>query len=214
LGGVETLEELLRRGLLDLVGEAVSSRRADARNRGARRSDGYLNASHRPAPPDRVAVIPMDSVAVVSPGLSAELATAALLATLDAFGFKTLLPGFVEAVRREAAQGQNGGVSRAEWEALSRVTQADWVATGTVETFRLGQGVTPDPWVAFSLRFVDCRDGEIGWMDGLELSGADTGAVFDRGRIYSSGDLAFRMMTSLFRGVTASSDATGGGRGN
>jgi hypothetical protein len=143
-------------------------------------------------------VIPLDSVAELAPSTSAEVATAALFATLDDFGFKALLPGLVRTIRQENGQPQRGIASRTEWEALARESGAQWVATGTVETYRQGLGRDPDPWVALSVRFVDADNGRIDWIDGLERTGGETASAFERGRIYSSGDLTYAMMRSLF----------------
>ena len=56
-----------------------------------------------------------------------------------------------------------GAASRAEWEALARLAGVDWVATGTVETYRRGAGRDPIPWVALSVRFLSTDDGRIAW---------------------------------------------------
>ncbi len=198
VGEVATLEELLEDAIQNLVAEAAGPRVARPWPHLRHRETGYLRAANTPSPPARIAVIPMDSVAELAPGASAEIATAALFATLDDFGFQALLPGLVRAVRQEIGQLQHGGASRSEWEALAREGGAGWVATGTVETYRRGFGRDPDPWVAFAVRFLDANDGRIDWLDGLERTGRETATVFDRGRIYSSGGLTFEMMRSMF----------------
>jgi hypothetical protein len=195
---IETLEDLMESTVKGLVARAVEPREARPRTSLRTRGEGFLRAAGAPSAPDRVAVIPMDSVAVRDASASAEVATAALFAALDDFGFKTLVPGLVQAIRQESGQIQHGAVSRSEWEALAREAGASWVATGTVETYRRGQGWIPDPWVAFSIRFLDSGDGRIAWSDGLERSGRDTGSAFDRGRIYSTGGLTYEMMRALF----------------
>jgi hypothetical protein len=207
LGEIDTLEALLQNAIRGLVAEAAAPRVAPGRARLRRRRGGYLRAANPPSTPARVAVIPMDSVAIQNPSASAELATAALYAALDEFGFKALLPGLVRTLREQTGQGQYGAVNRREWKTLGRDGGANWVATGTVETYRRGRGRTPDPWVAFSVRFLDTGDGRIGWLDGLERTGSDTAASFERGRIYSTGDLAHQMMRSLFASMEAGSGA-------
>lgn len=207
LGTVDDLEELLQEMVATLVAEAAAPRAAGGRARLRHRNSGYLRAENPPAPPSRVAVVPLDSVAKLTPGLSAEVATAALFATLDRRGFRALLPGLVRTIRQENGQPQPGAASRSEWQALAREAGADWVATGTVETYRGGQGRTPDPWVAFSIRFVDTADGSIGWLDGLERTGNQTASVFDRGRIYAAGDLTYAMMQTLFDRIRPSAGA-------
>jgi hypothetical protein len=198
LGEVGSLDELTRGVTRDLVAAAVTPR-ADAGRRGlVKLADSYLRAVGGPSPPELVAVIPMDSAATIEASSSAEVATAALFAALGDLGFAVLLPGAVQAVLQENGQGSLGAVSRSEWEALARDTGARWVATGTVETYRRGQGRTPDPWVAFSVRLIATGDGSIGWLSGLERTGSDTAAAFDRRRIYSTGDLTYEMMRSLF----------------
>lgn len=198
LGEIETLDELMQVSVEALVASAVESRVSRVRPRLRTRSDGYLRPEKKPFPPQRVAVIPMDSVATLDPSASAEVASAALFATLDDFGFKTLLPGFVQSIRQDNGQMQHGAVGSSEWSALAAEGGADWVATGTVETYTRGQGGAPDPWVAFSIRFLDTVDGGIAWSTGIERNGRDTGSAFDRGRIYSTGDLAYEMMRSVF----------------
>lgn len=198
LGRVDDLEELLHSATQGIIAEAATPREAGSRSRFRHRQVGFVRAGNTPSPPASVAVVPMDSVAELTSGASAEMATAALLATLDDFGFRTLLPGLVRTIRHEAGHPQRGGASRSEWEALAREGGANWVATGTVETFRHGLGRSPVPWIAFSVRFLDTEDGRIDWLDGLERTGSETASTFDRGRIYSSGDLTFEMMRSLF----------------
>ena len=214
LGEIETLKDLMQSTVKELVARAVEPREARLRPRLRPRGEGYLRAAGAPSSPERVAVIPMDSVAARDASASAEVATAALLAALEDFGFKVLVPGLVQAIRQESGQIQHGAVSRAEWEALAREAGASWVATGTVETYRRGQGRTPDPWVAFSIRFLDTGDGRIGWSDGLERTGRDTGSAFDRDRIYSTGGLTYEMMRALFGELRVGSGAVGASRGN
>jgi hypothetical protein len=197
LGGIESLEELLPRIIGELVTGAVDPAGSRPKRGLRRRSEGYLRPGGGPVPPQRVAVIPMDSVATLDPSASAEVATAALFAALDDFGFKTLLPGLVQAIRQDQGRIQYGGVGRSEWQALAGRGGASWIATGTVESYRTGLGRSPDPWVAFSVRLLDAADGEIVWSSGLERYGRDTGAAFERGRIYSAGGLAYAMMRSL-----------------
>ncbi len=211
LGEIENLEELLRQVVQGLVTEAASPRPARVRPRLRHRQRGYARAANAPSPPARVAVIPMDSVAELQPSASAEVATAALFATLAGFGFKVLLPGLVRTIRQENGQPHPGGASRSEWEALAREGGADWVATGTVETYRRGVGRDPAPWVAFSVRFLNTGDGSIDWLDGLERTGRETAAAFDRGRIYSSGDLTYEMMRSLLDGMQPASGSARAG---
>jgi hypothetical protein len=200
VGEVETLEELLRNVVRQLVTEAATPRQAPDRPRFRHRQRGYSRASNTPFAPARVAVIPMDSVAELVASESAAVATAALFAALTDFGFRPLLPGLVRTIRQETGASYPGGASRPEWEALARDAGAEWLATGTVETYRRGVGRDPVPWVAFSVRFVNAGDGRIDWWDGLERSGRETASAFDRGRIYSSGDLTYAMMRSLLYG--------------
>lgn len=210
LGVIENLEDLVQDTVRGLVAAAAAPRAGPDRVRVRQRREGYLRVASHPSPPARVAVIPMDSVAIQDPSASAEVATAALYAALDEFGFKPLLPGVVRSVREQAGQGRRGAANRREWEALSRDGGATWVATGTVETYRRGHGRSPDPWVAFSVRFLDAQDGRIDWLDGLEHTGSDTAGYFDRGRIYSTGDLAHQMMRSLFATMERSSESESG----
>ena len=201
LGEVEYLEELARNVVRELVTKAVSSDTVRTRPRLRNPGDGFSRTSASPSPPARVAVIPMDSVADLAAGAAAEVATAALFAALTDFGFKTVLPGLVRTVRQQNGAPFPGAVTHSEWQALARECDAAWVATGTVETYRRGIGRDPVPWVAFSVRFLDTADGRIETHDGLERTGPQTAAVFDRGRIYSSAELAYEMMRTLLHGV-------------
>lgn len=214
LGEIENLDELTQDAVRGLVAEAAAPRAEAGRVRLRLPRDGYLRASNQPSPPARVAVVPMDSVASQDPGASAEVATAALYAALDEFGFKPLLPGLVRTLREQTGQGRRGAANQHEWEALGRNGGATWVATGTVETYRRGRGRTPDPQVAFSVRFLDTGTGRIDWLDGLERTGKDTAAAFNCGRIYSTGDLAHQMMRSLFASMEAVSRTDQAARGN
>ena len=209
LGKIESLAELMRGVVSGIVEAAVETREPRRRTRLRSGKGGYLRSPGGPDPPETVAVIPMDSVADLDPGASAEVATAALYAALEDFGFKTLLPGFVRAIREDTGPIQHGGASRAEWQALASEGEADWVATGTVETYLRGHGRTPSPRVAFSVRFLDAGDGRIGWSHGGDLAGEDTAAVFDRGRIYSTGDLTYEMMRSLLGDLRAGAKTAG-----
>ena len=197
LGEVEDLEALARGVAAELVAAAADPASARARRRLRHPAIGYSREPGGPAPPARVAVIPMDSVAEMAAGAAAEVVTAALFAALTDSGFKTVLPGLVRAIRQESGQVSPGAAARAEWEALARESGAEWVATGTVETYRRGFGRDPIPWVAFSVRFVRTADGRITAVDGLERTGPETAAAFDRGRIYSSAELAYEMMRAL-----------------
>ncbi len=214
LGDVETLGELMQDTVKGLVARAAEPREARKRTRLRPREGGYLRSGFGPSPPERVAVIPLDSVASRDPSASAEVATAALLTTLGDFGFNVLLPGLVQSIRQESGQIQYGGASRAEWEALAREGGARWIATGTVETYGRGQGRTPDPRVAFSLRFLDTSDGRIDWSNGLARTGKDTASVFGRGRIYSTGALTYAMMQSLIGELRVESRLAKTPRGN
>ena len=200
-GEVEYLEVLARRVVAELVAAAAEPQASRARPRLRHPAIGYTRAAAGPAPPARVAVIPMDSVAELAAGAAAEVATAALFAALTDSGFQTVLPGLVRTVRQESGRPFPGAATRAEWEALARQSGAEWVATGTVETYRRGFGRDPVPWVAFSVRFLSTADGRIEALDGLERTGRETAAAFDRGRIYSSAELTYEMMRTLLYGV-------------
>jgi hypothetical protein len=197
LGRVEMLDELIRNVVSRLVAEAGEPRALRGQGRPRPVKGSFLRSGSRPAPPETVAVIPMDSVAALEPTASAEMATAALFAVLDELGFRPLLPGFVRGIREATGQVQYGGTSRSEWEVLATEGGAKWVATGTVETFVRGQGEVPNPRIGFSVRFLDTGDGKIAWSHGHELTGQDTAGMFDRGRIFSTGDLTHEMMRSL-----------------
>ncbi len=200
-GEIETLDELLVDAVEELVTAALDPGPARRKPRLRHRWEGYSRPGRTPAPPARVAVIPLDSVAERSPAAAAEVATAALYATLDDRGFRPLLPGLVRAIRQHSGRPHPGGTSRSEWEALAREGGAEWVVTGTVETYRRGVGRDPNPWVAFSVRFVNPGDGRIDWLAGLGRSGRETASAFDRGRIYTSGGLTYELMRSLFNRI-------------
>lgn len=205
-GEVELLDELAREVARELVAKAVRPPAERLRPRLRHRRHGFLRISDSAAV--RVAVIPMDSVAELEAGAAAEVATAALFAALTDYGFRTLLPGLVRTIRQESGRPFPGGAARAEWEALEREAGAAWVATGTVETYRRGFGRDPRPWVAFSVRLLDTADGSIDALAGLERTGPDTGSAFDRGRIYSSAELAYEMMRALVYGMRPSPGST------
>jgi hypothetical protein len=75
-------------------------------------------------------------------------------------------------------------------------------------------GRDPDPWVAFSIRFLNTADGRIDRLDGLERTGSETASAFDRGRIYSSGDLIYEMMRSLLYGMRPAPETARAGLGD
>jgi hypothetical protein len=209
LGEVEYLGDLVRNVVRELVQRAVAPETPGRRPRLHHPRIGYARTANVPAPPARVAVIPLDSVAELAAGAAAEVATAALFAALTDFGFRPLLPGLVRTIRQESGPTFPGTASRAEWEALAREGSAEWVATGTVETYRRGVGREPAPWVALSIRFLDTADGRIDALDGLERTGPETAALFDRGRIYSSADLTYEMVRTLLYGVRPASGGAG-----
>ena len=197
-GEVEFLDELAREVAGELVRKAAGPPAERPRPRLQHRWQGYSRISQ---PPARVAVIPMDSVAELEAGAAAEVATAALLAALSDYGYRALLPGLVRTIRQGSGQVIPGAAARAEWEALARAAGAAWVATGTVETYRRGYGRDPRPWVAFSVRLLDTASGRIDAIGGLERTGPESAAAFDRGRIYSSAELAYEMMRALVYGM-------------
>ena len=50
---------------------------------------------------------------------------------------------------------------------------------------------------------------QLAWLDGLERTGSDTAVVFDRGRIYTAGGLAYEMMRALFGAMRTGSGNAG-----
>lgn len=203
IGKVNSLEDLLRRAVPLLFRSLISPSppvNRSARPRGA--TNGYLR---QPVPPQEsaiVAVIPFFSVTDRNPLLVAELQTRASLAALHHAGHKVALPGAVHEIMREQGQLFLGELDYTMSRELEARLAAKWIFTGTVETYRVGTGLRPDPWVAIGARIVESRTGQIFWIHGLERQGSDTDFLFERGRIYSAANLAMGITQRLISGFS------------
>ena len=139
---------------------------------------------------------------------SAEIATLSLMAVLDEQGFQVAYPGLVRRIMLESGRLYLGEVTSDLREEIRDQAEVDWILTGTVEEFRSGGGVNPNPNVALGCRLLDASSGQIVWMDGADRLGTDSETVFNQGRVFSAADLTREIFRSL---VAAFSPHTPGG---
>ena len=111
-----------------------------------------------------------------------------------------VFPGLVGELQRRRGLLLRGEIDPGTRQALLEETGVRHVLTGLVETFQPGLEQLPNPKVAFSLRLVDTADGSVAAVNGLDHRGGDTDGLFQLGRIYSAGTLAYEMTTSLLGG--------------
>ncbi len=203
LGRIDSADDLLRLAtrLLFADFDATAPRRPKARIRKSR--GGFLRGEVTPESSGPVAVVPFESLVDREPFVVAELHTRAWLAALVSRGFDVVRPGAVHQVMR----GQNrlllGEVDLATATSIADEIGAEWVLSGTVETYQAGSGLQPRPWVAVGARLVHSRSGQIHWIDGLEQRGSDTDGLFQRGRVYSAATLSLGMAQSLIGEFTS-----------
>ena len=198
IGGEMNLRDLARAVAVRLVEDLVSGPRETRRKpRFGVSKTGFLRDPPPKVPTGLVAVIPLNTVADRFATLSAGLATTTLRAVAFESGFEILFPGvLLDALRRQGSY-QLGAVSEPVRSILKEEEGADWVLTGTVETFDPRHSSPIGPWIAFSSRLVDTESGQILWSDGAEREGADSQRAFQQGIIVSSGVLMKEMARSL-----------------
>lgn len=148
----------------------------------------------------RVVLVPLEGVTEYGATAAAEAMTEATRAALFAAGVETVSANRVAELLRQERTSRWGGLPIDLREALAERCGAELAVTGTVEAFEVsGSELEPEPRVAVALRLLDVRTGRILWSGGLERGGWDFETVFRRGRIYSRGALAERLVTTLVR---------------
>jgi TolB-like protein len=204
-GNTTDLNQLARAGAYQLARQATALGTAHVgwkpRLRPARH--GFLARRPPVSELGTIAVVPFNSVSDIDPAIAAETVTRAALETLQRHGFDLVYPGLVSRIQRETGQLLRGQVDLRTREALRDEGGVSAILTGTVETYRLGGGLEPEPWIAISARLVDAADGRILWMNGLERRGFDGERLFKTGRVYSSGRLAQEIVDALIRSMLA-----------
>lgn len=166
---------------------------------------GFQSSVEQPAPGQKIALVPFDSVSDINPNLAAEVLTSAMVATLQESGYRLLFPGQVRETLADQGRLLLGEIDADGRRALYEQSDADWILTGTLETYKQGAGIAPNPWVAFSARLVEGETGRIVWSHGLERQGTDSRRLFDRVRIWSAGQMTHEMARSLIASLTDSS---------
>lgn len=203
IGGTESLSELADEVVGRLIGpllEPGPEFEPRKTRRGARQA-AYLAEPLGPTGSMRIAVVPFDSVSDRNQLAGAEMITHAALAVLHDSGAPIVVPGLVTEIQRKGGRLSRGEVDLRVLERLRQQGGADWILTGTVETFDAGAGELPDPWIAFSARLIEVESGKIGWVDGQERRGRDSEALFGRGRLHSAGALALDMVKYMLETV-------------
>ena len=202
LGEVDSLDELLRRAIGELFADFASGPSGSPKKRLPHSKHGFLREPVPPSTSGAVAVIPFDSIVDRDALRVAELQTRAWIAALDRGGFRVVRPGAVHQVMRERGQLLLGEVDRSTALELATRLGVEWVLTGTVETYKTGSGLLPDPWVAIGARLIHSDSGRIFWSDGRERQGSDSQTLFQQGRIYSAADLSLEMVHSMIAGFS------------
>ncbi|MCP4205287.1 MAG: hypothetical protein GY769_25535 [bacterium] len=190
LGGIDSVTELAER-----VSQRVAGRLLSGPDKGL--GPGATPSASATAFRGKVAVIPFNAVTDSDSSGAAETVTRAALAALQRRGVTLVFPGLVEEVQRRMGRVWRGEVDDATGTALREQTGADWIFTGTVETFERGHGSQPEPRVAFAARLLETADNEIVWIGGSDRSGWDRQRLFGAGRVYSSGELLEEIMRVL-----------------
>lgn len=148
--------------------------------------------------PGVVAVIPFDAAGkqLIAGRLMTDLAEAVLFRR----GMPVVSPGLVDHLTRQRGVQPRGEIDAETRVALSLVTGADTIFTGTVVTDGVRpQGQEAEPRIGLSARLLDARTGKILWSGELDASGWDHPGWFRQGRVFSEGGLADAMMSALVR---------------
>jgi TolB-like protein len=186
LGVVGDMAVLADRAARRLVADFLDGRRA-----GARPAAAGLGT---------VALVPFGSVTEAAGTNAAETLTEVTRATFHRHGGRLVSPSRVAEVLRRRGWSAWGGVDDATRLALAEQLGVRWVLTGGVEEYESAGGAgEPEPRVAVALRLLDAETGGIAWMGGREGSGWDGQGPFHAGRIYSRGDLAEELISTLVR---------------
>ena len=209
MGQVFDLEILAERAAEQLARQAREESPRTRKPRFGIAKTGFLTASSAtPEADQRFAIPPFNSLATRQTLQSAEIATLSLMAVLDEQGFQVAYPGLVRRIMLESGRLYLGEVTSDLREEIRDQAEVDWILTGTVEEFRSGGGVNPNPNVALGCRLLDASSGQIVWMDGADRLGTDSETVFNQGRVFSAADLTREIFRSL---VAAFSPHTPGG---
>jgi len=145
-----------------------------------------------------LAIVPLDSVTEDRTTANAETVTEAARAALHRKGIQLVSSGCAREVIRRQQAGVWGGVAGKTRAALQNVCGADFVLTGSVETYEVtGRHEEPEPLVAVAVRVLDTGTGRIVWMDAMERRGWDHQGLFRVGRVYSRGTLTEEVMEKL-----------------
>jgi len=162
---------------------------------------GYARHELREMATLPIAVIPLSSVTEKETAKAAEVATAALKASLHERSLQLLHPGIVDWALRLEGKYQLGAVDAPARNRLRETENVTAVLTGTVERFELRPAFRDGSRVELSLRAVDTGSGEILWIDGADHTGFDTKTVFEQNIIHSTGVLTREVVNSLIAGV-------------
>lgn len=186
IGALEELAPVVARDLLRDLPAAPDT----APSGGAERARSRLG---------KVAVVPFTGTTAWLPTRSAEAATEAARARFLADGVRLVSPNQLFDILRRLQGGRWGGVT-AETRAALEEVGADTILTGTVEAYELGGSeAEPEPRVTVALRLIETTSGRILWTGCEEREGWDRQGLFRRGRVYSRGALAGKILDTLAR---------------
>lgn len=203
LGFTSSAQDLARLATIRLTEDLLDNGdRPVSRPRFIKDNRGFSAKGSLPEPNEKIAVVPFNSVTGSDALVTAEILTASSLAALHEAGYEIISPGYVTELLREQGRLLFGETDRLAQTGLRVDLLTDWVLTGTVETYRPGSGLTPDPWIAVSARLVSTETGRIVWFDGQERHGSDSDGVFELGRVHAAGGLAYEIMRSLVAGFS------------
>lgn len=202
--GVETtLEPLVDRSIPRLFADLPPGASTRRRRRSTAPSrDGYRADDFDPQCLDLVAVLPLQSLADRDAAAASAAVTELARAVLYRHGVRQVNPASINDVLRKRDEMVPGSVDAVSRTAMSNVTGATAMLTGSVEHYDPATSPEPRPRVAFSLRVIDAGTGRIVWIDGADRTGWDEGGLFGLGRVYGPEGLAREMMESMVAGLT------------
>ena len=199
LGVVEDPERLARQTVRRLVAAFAEKPPTAAEARPDR--SGYLRQGLSVERLGSVAVVPFEGVNDRDAMVAAETVTDLAFAVLHENGVRLVPKGLVNQIIRRRGTLLRGQIDSPTRAALHTDAGADFILTGTVETWEIRRrGPEPEPRVGVGARLIDAESGLILWMSGLERGGWDGMHPFGTGRTHSQGRLAQQIMRSLVAG--------------